>query len=269
TISLTILPRGNSLASATRAKPAKMARPVFALVVLAACMFSDFAYARDECFGPIVEVKLLSTSGNPKAPIIVKYGALAGFGSNLSQPLTSIPVNLAEPLDACGPIALPTAAGTALLVIRGNCSFTEKARVVQSAGAAAMLLYDNEPGCVAMGAEPNATAGINIAAVSVSYDTGLELTTALQQAAAISATLASTASSSANGSSSGSGGGSSSMTSPGTSTAASATSLVVSLRRLDVPLVDGGAVLLWLLAVGTVLYGSLWSGADYLEARRE
>ena len=36
--------------------------------------------------------------------------------------------------------------GSVVLVQRGSCSFTDKAATLQQARAAAMLLYDNQPG---------------------------------------------------------------------------------------------------------------------------
>ena len=42
-----------------------------------------------------------------------------------------------------------------MIVVRGNCTFTEKAAAVQAAGGAAMLLYDSQVGgCVTMGEPP-------------------------------------------------------------------------------------------------------------------
>ncbi|KAG2441965.1 hypothetical protein HYH02_009759 [Chlamydomonas schloesseri] len=147
-----------------------------------------------------------------------------------------MPLVVAEPADACGGQLRTSAAGAAVLVVRGNCTFTDKAAAVQASGGAAMLLYDSQPGgCITMGFEPNATAGLTLAAVSIPHELGLRL---LGLAAAA-------------------GGGAG-----GTGEAH------VSLRRVSVPLVDTGAVLLWVLAVGTIIGGSLWGGLDHLAHRR-
>ncbi|EFJ46292.1 hypothetical protein VOLCADRAFT_93422 [Volvox carteri f. nagariensis] len=214
-----------------------MTTPVYMLLAFLAAGLAQLTQARDNCYGPIVELKIFAMPSNPQAEV-VNYGVLAGVGSNLSQAITGLRLVVAEPLTACGVVA-PVAAGSAMLVIRGNCTFTEKARAVQAAGAAAMLLYDNEPGCVTMAFEDTAVTAISpsLAVVSIPQDTGLTLTGMLAEAAG-----------------GGGGGGSGGVT--------------LSLRRKDVPLVDGGAALLWLLAVGTVAEGAVWSGLDHLAAGR-
>ncbi|KAF6265995.1 signal peptide peptidase-domain-containing protein [Scenedesmus sp. NREL 46B-D3] len=45
--------------------------------------------------------------------------------------------------------------------------------------------------------------------------------------------------------------------------AGTADSVLLQLQLLEVPALDASALLLWILAVGTVVAGSLWSGADY------
>ncbi|GIL78347.1 hypothetical protein Vretifemale_7712, partial [Volvox reticuliferus] len=209
-----------------------MATLVYVLLSLLTASYVQLTLARDECYGPIVELTLLSAATARTQPrVLVKHGVLAGIGSNLSQPIRDLHITAAEPLTACGAVA-PVAAGTALLVIRGNCTFTEKALAVQAAGAAAMLLYDNEPGCITMAFEPNITNSTSpsLAVISVPHDTGLELM--------------------------------------GLLAAADAASMTLSFRLLDVSLVDSSAVILWLLAVGTVAAGAIWSGVDHLAAHR-
>lgn len=43
----------------------------------------------------------------------------------------------------------------------------------------------------------------------------------------------------------------------------SGVSLTLQYELLDIPALDASALLLWIMAVGTVVAGSLWSGADY------
>ncbi|KAG2496822.1 hypothetical protein HYH03_005228 [Edaphochlamys debaryana] len=194
-----------------------------------ALLIAHSAQAKDECYGRALvklEVELSSADAN-----VVSYGALAGFGSNLSQPLEGLQIAVAKPLLACD--ELEPAPGKALLVLRGNCTFTDKARAVQAAGAAAMLLYDSEPnGCVTIGYEANKTAGITVAVVSINQALGQRWGDMLDP----------------------------SHVPP--------VDLKITLESVGVPLVDTGAVLLWLLAVGTVVAGSVWSGADLLAARK-
>ncbi|KXZ43021.1 hypothetical protein GPECTOR_106g115 [Gonium pectorale] len=207
------------------------------LVVLLLGVFS-LVHARDTCYGPIVEVSLSPTEREPdQLASMVLYGVLADVGANLSQPLFGAPIAVAEPVDACGSIAA-SAPGSALLVRRGNCSFADKARACQAAGAAAMLLYDDQPGCITMGFEPNASDWLTLAAVSLPHEAGLRVAAALAGAAAAASPTHGSA------------------------------PYAVALRLAEVSRVDAGAGLLWALAVGCVVLGGLWSGADHAASRR-
>ncbi len=56
-----------------------------------------------------------------------------------------------------------------LLVERGGCDFTQKAAMVQAAGGKAMLLYDNQTGCIGMSySNESAVEGLQIASISIS-----------------------------------------------------------------------------------------------------
>ena len=88
-----------------------MAKSLYALVLLAALLVRD-AHARDDCYGPVVELKLTGDpAGNSKAATVLKYGVLAGFGANMSETITSLRIVAAQPLDACGPLSAGPAAG--------------------------------------------------------------------------------------------------------------------------------------------------------------
>lgn len=77
------------------------------------------------------------------------YGYPVPFGRRLNETAVRAPLWAAVPLDACGgALAPPPIPFSAALVARGNCTFTEKARALQAAGYAAMLLFNNEPGGV-------------------------------------------------------------------------------------------------------------------------
>lgn len=71
-----------------------------------------------------------------------------------------------------------------VLVQRGSCSFTAKALALKAAGALAMLLYDDQPGCIAMGFALNETELVgsltSLAAVSISLESGLKLKALLE-----------------------------------------------------------------------------------------
>lgn len=220
------------------------------------------AAAEDRCQGPLVEVAV-SRPGD-KRPLLV-YGVLASFGSNLSAALgPGLPLSAAVPEEACSN-TLPAATGEAthsaggsalcrvgafgqapphhhpsphptlplgtgagaVLVRRGNCSFADKAMHVQGVGGAAMLLYNSQPGCVTPGFDPNTTAGVRIPVVSLPQAAGLQL---LQGVAALEGTT-------------------------------------VSLSLIKLPKFDPSELVLWALAVLTLVVGSLWSGADHAAAR--
>ena len=56
-----------------------------------------------------------------------------------------------------------------VLVLRGTCNFTDKARNVQRAGGRAMLLFDNQPGCVTMAfTNTSWLADLTLPAISIS-----------------------------------------------------------------------------------------------------
>jgi len=169
-------------------------------------------------------------------------GVLAGFGSVPPPaspgppPPRPAPLLLASPLDACGP--LPPSDGGAYLIIRGGCSFLAKAQAVRAAGGGAALIYDDDPGCISMGvdaADAEAAAALNTStsAVSLPHSVGLQLRQLLEAGGAA-------------------GGGP-----------------LVTLALLPPSrALDPAALLLWLLAVGTLAGGSLWAGADHAAARR-
>ena len=84
-------------------------------------------------------------------PLQTFYGYPGPFGAfslGLLNDTATLPapLALASPLNACGTVAAPPAAGAAAVVARGNCSFADKAWALQKAGWGAMLLFNNEEG---------------------------------------------------------------------------------------------------------------------------
>ncbi|MEW5302651.1 MAG: hypothetical protein WDW36_005413 [Sanguina aurantia] len=140
-------------------------------------------------------------------------------------------------ITACNDSDLPAdVTGAVVVVLRGNCSFAQKAEVVQRANGSAMLLYDNIPGCVTMGSsedDANTTSGVTIPLISITQAAGQRLVAA--------ATM--------------SGGG------------GAAVEWSVTLQPAVLPSFDGSAVILWVVAIATVIGGSLWSGSEYLSSR--
>jgi signal peptide peptidase-like protein 2B len=76
------------------------------------------------------------------------YGYPGPFGLRLNNTATPpMPLVKAAPLNACGgSVAAAPVLGAAALVVRGNCSFTDKAWALQRAGFGAMLLFNFEEG---------------------------------------------------------------------------------------------------------------------------
>ncbi|KAF5840585.1 signal peptide peptidase-domain-containing protein [Dunaliella salina] len=179
--------------------------------------------ARDQClFGTLV---MLDIASSHKVHEEV-YGTLAypALDSALEKEYRGTIVK-ADPPEACSPLhELP--ADSIVLAARGTCSFKEKALAIQEAKGAAMVLYDNRPGCVSMGAEDdkNTTHNKNvmIPCMSISHADGLSLKASLKAKGALPAALAPTQ-----------------------------------------PSFDPSCLLILSLAVATLVLGALWSGHDH------
>jgi hypothetical protein len=77
------------------------------------------------------------------------YGLPGLFGALLPRtPNTTLRLAVAQPETACGAARAPAQHGlhTALLAMRGNCSFADKAAHAQAAGAKLLIVYDVQPG---------------------------------------------------------------------------------------------------------------------------
>ena len=88
---------------------------------------------------------LLSTQGgvdNQREDVLSMEGSTAQFGPSVNSTHVLGEPIIAEPLDACSPLAGPIYKNSITLVERGDCSFVEKARNVQNAGGAAMIVMD-------------------------------------------------------------------------------------------------------------------------------
>ena len=64
---------------------------------------------------------------------------LAHYGTKVSSDEISLPLVVAKPAEACGPIENDVK-GKAVLVRRGSCAFVKKAEEVQAAGGRAMIV---------------------------------------------------------------------------------------------------------------------------------
>jgi hypothetical protein len=111
----------------------------------------------------------------------------ASFGPPLArQPVTGQLMPVVDQADGSGTACTPLSASNALavrhhvaLVDRGTCAFAVKAKMVQDAGAIAMVLADNQPGDLAgmTGSDP----GITIPSVRITQADGMTLKAALQR----------------------------------------------------------------------------------------
>mmetsp|Transcript_27243 Transcript_27243/g.73614 ORF Transcript_27243/g.73614 Transcript_27243/m.73614 type:complete len:548 (-) Transcript_27243:211-1854(-) len=183
--------------------------------------------ARDQCLsGTLVKLDIASSYKEHEEV----YGALAhpALGSALEQEYRGT-IMMADPPDACSSLhELPE--GSIVLVARGTCSFKEKALAIQEAKGAAMVLYDNHPGCVSMGTEDDKNAtrsrNVTIPCMSISHTDGLSLRASLRAKGALPASLAPTQ-----------------------------------------PSFDPSCLLILSLAVATVVLGAVWSGHDHCVER--
>lgn len=101
---------------------------------------------------------------------------MASFGRvpSLAPNPAAVRLLRADPENACGGLNAEVAtpgSSPVYLVLRGNCSFLDKALAVQAAGGSGMLLYDSVPGCVNMGFDAGdaTAAAVNITAVSITH----------------------------------------------------------------------------------------------------
>lgn len=136
---------------------------------------------------------------------------------------------LSDPRDCCSHLKKELT-GDVIMVDRGNCKFTTKANLAESAGASAVLIINNQKELYKMVCEPDDTdLDIHIPVVMLPQDAGASLEKKISNGSSVSVQL-------------------------------------YSPRR---PVVDIAEVFLWLMAVGTILCASFWSGWSAREAARE
>ncbi|XP_078182634.1 SIGNAL PEPTIDE PEPTIDASE-LIKE 2 [Carex rostrata] len=158
-----------------------------------------------------------------------------GVGARFGQTIESkekhanrTKLSLADPADCCTPPS--KVAGDVLLVHRGTCKFTEKARAAEAAGASAILIVNHRKELYKMVCDQNETdLNIKLAAVMLPKDAGVNLEKLLKQGHSVS----------------------------------------LQLYSPERPAVDTAEVFLWLMAVGTILCASYWSACSAREASIE
>ncbi|XP_074263328.1 signal peptide peptidase-like 4 [Silene latifolia] len=162
----------------------------------------------------------------------VEYvGVGARFGPTLESKekhANRTKLTLADPPDCCSP-PRNKLTGEAILVYRGNCSFTTKANNAEDAGASAILIVNNSTELFKMVCETDADTDIRIPAIMLPNDAGATLENLLYNDS----------------------------------------SVYLQLYSPKRPAVDVAEVFLWLMALGTILCASYWSAWNAREAAIE
>ncbi|KAK4421563.1 Signal peptide peptidase-like 3 [Sesamum alatum] len=109
--------------------------------------------------------------------------------------------------------------GSIALAVRGDCIFTTKAEVAQAGGAAGLVVINDEEGLVQMGCGNDTNLNITIPVITISKSGGDELKKSMDDGAKVEL-------------------------------------LLYSPNR---PILDYSMIILWLMAVGTIVSASLWS----------
>ncbi|KAK9051450.1 hypothetical protein SSX86_028077 [Deinandra increscens subsp. villosa] len=224
---------------ATKRSRAVLEAAVFSLICSFSLVFAgdivhqdDIAPKKPGCDNNFVLVKVPTWIGDNEEEEFVGVGAR--FGPTLEskeKDANKSRVALADPPDCCS-TPKNKLTGEVILVHRGNCSFTDKARVAEAAGASAILIVNNQTELFKMVCEADESdVQIGIPAVMLPQDAGASLEASLQNKL--------------NG------------------------IFYVQLYSPKRPLVDVAEVFLWLMAVGTILCASYWSAWTAREAAIE
>ncbi|KAK6145751.1 hypothetical protein DH2020_019620 [Rehmannia glutinosa] len=171
-------------------------------------------------------------------------GLTADFGSTLPAHAKQghrFPAAFSEPLTGCSSLLLSSKkcmacllllswlpshklSGSIALVVRGDCIFTTKAKVAQAAGAAGLVVLNDDEGLVQMGCGNETSLNITIPVITISKSGGEELKKSMDGGAKDLLAF-----------------------------------LELLLYSPDRPILDYSVIFLWLMAVGTVVSASLWS----------
>eukprot|EP00252_Welwitschia_mirabilis_P005952 TRINITY_DN16548_c0_g2_i1.p1 TRINITY_DN16548_c0_g2~~TRINITY_DN16548_c0_g2_i1.p1 ORF type:complete len:553 (-),score=86.72 TRINITY_DN16548_c0_g2_i1:277-1935(-) len=190
----------------------------------------DIAPKQPGCDNKFVLVKVQTWINGKGSDEFV--GVSARFGTPMESRMKDANKSqlvLANPPDSCSNLT-EKLTGDALLVHRGNCTFTKKAKVAQDAGAVALLVVNDKEELYKMVcADDDNPSNINIPAVMIPKTAGANLEKKLKAGGTVR----------------------------------------VVIYSPDRPLVDIAEVFLWLMAVGTILCASFWSAWSAKEAANE
>ncbi|GER40812.1 signal peptide peptidase-like [Striga asiatica] len=148
-------------------------------------------------------------------------GLTADFGSILPADAKKghrLPALFSEPLNGCSSSS-SRLVGSISLVVRGDCEFTTKAKVAQAAGAAGMVMLNDDEGFVQMGCGNDTSLNITIPVITISKSGGVELKKSIDGGEKVEL-------------------------------------LLYSPER---PILDYSVIFLWMMSVGAVVTASLWS----------
>ncbi|XP_072967540.1 signal peptide peptidase-like 4 [Typha angustifolia] len=206
---------------------------VVVLALLGVVLGGDIVHEDDEapkqpgCSNNFVLVKVQTWVNNSEDDEFVGVGARFGHMIVSKEKYANrTRISLADPPDCCT-VPKKKVAGDVLLVHRGKCRFTTKARVAEAAGASAILIINNRKELYKMVCDQNETdLNIKIHAVMLPQDAGVSLEKIITHG----------------------------------------DSVAVQLYSPDRPVVDTAEVFLWLMAVGTILCASYWSAWTAREA---
>lgn len=153
------------------------------------------------------------------------YGLDAKFGAEPpkrdSNSLKKAAV-LANPLNLCTNSSVKFS-DSIVLAVRGNCSYTDKAKVAESGGAAGLLVINENEELPQMTCGDNDTSlEINILALMITKSAGESITKPLASGGRVEV-------------------------------------LLYSPKKV---IVDSSVIFLWMMALGTIVISSLWGGAD-------
>ncbi|KAK9839424.1 hypothetical protein WJX81_001331 [Elliptochloris bilobata] len=151
----------------TVTSPATAKNCITASATNTACQATNAATSSDKYVVFQMSVSQPAAGGSQ---LVESYRVMqASFGG----PVTSLfgrqlPLSVTSPADACGALSNAVAvAGTVALVQRGSCFFSQKALNVQNAGAAAVLLFDDQIQDYFVAASNGSVAGISLPAMSL------------------------------------------------------------------------------------------------------
>ncbi|THU54115.1 hypothetical protein C4D60_Mb10t21610 [Musa balbisiana] len=142
------------------------------------------------CSNHFILVKVQTWINNEEDSEFVGVGARFGTTIQTKEKYASrTPLSLSDPSDCCT-APKEKIAGDVLLVHRGRCKFTTKAKVAEAVGASALLIINNRKELYKMVCERNETdLDINIPAVMLPHDAGVSLERSLKSGASRPANL--------------------------------------------------------------------------------